>query len=125
MPIVIRLDRELVEPKMTLTELDSICRELDCQPGDLLEYVAKAGDDFLDAWGGSPGGGSEPVKPCPSGMAFVADGSAETVTRVQQSWQRPVPRACLGLRCRRRQNPARAERPTGSVATVVRPAGDA
>lgn len=66
MPIVIRLDRELVERKMTLTELaervgitvanlsilktgkakairletlESICREIDCQPGDLLEYV--------------------------------------------------------------------------------------
>ncbi len=67
MPIVIRLDRELVERKMTLTELservgitpanlsilktgkakavrlatlEAICRELDCQPGDILEYVA-------------------------------------------------------------------------------------
>ncbi|PRZ09388.1 putative transcriptional regulator [Isoptericola sp. CG 20/1183] len=66
MPIVIRLDRMLVERKMTLTELadrvgvtvanlsilktgkaravrlatlDAICRELDCQPGDLLEHV--------------------------------------------------------------------------------------
>lgn len=65
MPIVIRLDRILVERKMTLTELadrvgitvvnlsilktgkaravrlatlEAICRELDCQPGDLLEY---------------------------------------------------------------------------------------
>lgn len=73
MPIVIRLDRELVERKMTLTELserigitvanlsilktgkakavrlstlESICRELDCQPGDVLEYVAEVGDDF-------------------------------------------------------------------------------
>ena len=69
MPIVIRLDRELVERKMTLTELServgitvanlsilktgkakavrlstlaSICRELDCQPGDILEYDADA-----------------------------------------------------------------------------------
>jgi putative transcriptional regulator len=76
MPIVIRLDRELVERKMTLTELservgitvanlsilktgkakavrlstlESICRELDCQPGDILEYVAEAGDDVMDA----------------------------------------------------------------------------
>lgn len=67
MPIVIRLNRKLVERKMTLTQLaervgitvanlsilktgkakavrletlESICRELDCQPGDLLEYVA-------------------------------------------------------------------------------------
>ena len=66
MPIVIRLDRELVERKMTLTELservgitvanlsilktgkakavrlstlESICRELDCQPGELLEWT--------------------------------------------------------------------------------------
>ena len=70
MPIVIRLDRELVERKMTLRELserigitvanlsilktgkakavrlstlESICRELDCQPGDVLEYVPAAG----------------------------------------------------------------------------------
>ena len=73
MPIVIRLDRELVERKMTLTELservgitvanlsilktgkakairlstlESICQELHCQPGDILEYVA---DDVTDA----------------------------------------------------------------------------
>lgn len=66
MSIVVRLDRMLVERKMTLTELadrvgitvanlsilktgkaravriatlDAICRELDCQPGDLLEYI--------------------------------------------------------------------------------------
>ncbi|MFT3872832.1 MAG: helix-turn-helix transcriptional regulator [Nocardioides sp.] len=72
MPIVIRLDRELVEQKMTLTELserigitmanlsilktgkakavrfstlESICQALDCQPGDILEYVAEAADD--------------------------------------------------------------------------------
>lgn len=72
MPIVIRLDRELVERKMTLTELserigitmanlsilktgkakavrfstlESICRELDCQPGDVLQYIAGSGDD--------------------------------------------------------------------------------
>lgn len=65
MPIVIRLDRVLLERRMTLTELadrvgitvanlsilktgkaravrlatlEAICRELDCQPGDLLEY---------------------------------------------------------------------------------------
>lgn len=64
--IVTRLDRMLVERKMTLTELsvrvgisvpnlsilktgkarairlatlDAICRELRCQPGDLLDYV--------------------------------------------------------------------------------------
>lgn len=66
MAIVIRLDRMLVERKMTLTELadrvditvanlsilktgkakavrlatlDAICRELGCQPGDVLEYT--------------------------------------------------------------------------------------
>ncbi|HEY9290577.1 MAG TPA: helix-turn-helix transcriptional regulator [Microlunatus sp.] len=66
MSIVIRLDRMLVERKMTLTELadrigitvanlsilktgkaravrlatlDAICRELDCQPGELFEYI--------------------------------------------------------------------------------------
>jgi putative transcriptional regulator len=73
MPIVIRLDRELVERKMSLAELservgitpanlsilktgkakavrlatlEAICRELGCQPGDILEYVA--GDDDTD-----------------------------------------------------------------------------
>lgn len=66
MPIETRLDRMLVERKMTLTELadrigitvanlsilktgkakavrlatlEAICRELDCQPGDLFVYV--------------------------------------------------------------------------------------
>lgn len=66
MPIEVKLDRMLLERKMTLTELadrvgitlanlsilktgkaravrlgtlEAICRELDCQPGDLLEYV--------------------------------------------------------------------------------------
>ncbi|MFE6968139.1 helix-turn-helix domain-containing protein [Isoptericola sp. NPDC057653] len=66
MPIVVRLDRMLVERGMTLTELadrvgitvanlsilktgkakavrlatlDAVCRELDCQPGELLEHV--------------------------------------------------------------------------------------
>lgn len=66
MAIVIRLDRMLVERTMTLTELaervgitvanlsilktgkakavrlatlDAICRELACEPGDLLEHV--------------------------------------------------------------------------------------
>lgn len=69
MPIVTRLDRMLVERKVTLTELsgrigitvanlsilktgkakavrlatlEAICRELDCQPGDLLEYIDRA-----------------------------------------------------------------------------------
>jgi putative transcriptional regulator len=65
MAILVRLDRVLLEKGITLTELadrigialpnlsilktnkarairfstlDAICRELDCQPGDLLEY---------------------------------------------------------------------------------------
>ncbi|MEL7977345.1 helix-turn-helix transcriptional regulator [Isoptericola sp. F-RaC21] len=69
MPIMIRLDRMLVERRMTLTELadrvgitvanlsilktgkaravrlatlDAVCRELECQPGDLLEHVDEA-----------------------------------------------------------------------------------
>jgi putative transcriptional regulator len=68
-PIVSRLDRLLLERQMTLTELaervgvtivnlsilktnkaravrfstlEAICRELDCQPGDLLVYVPAA-----------------------------------------------------------------------------------
>lgn len=80
MPIVIRLDRELVERKMTLTELservgitvanlsilktgkakavrlstlEAVCRELDCQPGDILEYIAEADDDVTGAQGDS------------------------------------------------------------------------
>jgi putative transcriptional regulator len=71
MPINVNLDRVLLERKMTLTELadrigitianlsilktnkarairfstlDAICRELSCQPGDILEYVAGPGD---------------------------------------------------------------------------------
>jgi putative transcriptional regulator len=67
MAIEVRLDRMLLERRMTLTELAdrvgitvanlsilktgkakavrlqtlaAICRELDCQPGDLLEYVS-------------------------------------------------------------------------------------
>ncbi len=66
MPIIVRLDRVMVERKITLTELaervgitlanlsilktgkarairfstlEAICRELGCQPGDILEYV--------------------------------------------------------------------------------------
>lgn len=65
MPILINLDRIMIERKMSLTELaervgltlanlsilktnkakavrfstlDALCRELQCQPGDLLEY---------------------------------------------------------------------------------------
>lgn len=67
MPIIIRLDRVLADRKMQLSELaekvdisivnlsnlktgkvrairfstlDSICKELNCQPGDILEYVS-------------------------------------------------------------------------------------
>lgn len=70
MAIEIRLDHMLLERKMTLTELadrvgitvpnlsilktgkakavrlgtlDAICRELDCQPGDLIVYVGPPG----------------------------------------------------------------------------------
>ena len=66
MPIIVRLDRVMVEQKITLTELaervgitmanlsilktgkarairfstlEAICRELGCRPGDILEYV--------------------------------------------------------------------------------------
>ena len=66
MPIILRLDRVMADRKMSLNELservgianvnlskiktgkvsairfstlDAICRELNCQPGDILEYV--------------------------------------------------------------------------------------
>ena len=68
MPIITRLDRLLVDRKVTLTDLadrvgitianlsilktgkakairfstlEAVCRELECQPGDLLEYRSK------------------------------------------------------------------------------------
>lgn len=71
MPIVINLDLMLVKRKMSLTELsqkvgvtianlsvlkqghvrairfstlEGICQALDCQPGDILEYVKNAGE---------------------------------------------------------------------------------
>jgi putative transcriptional regulator len=71
MPIRVNLDRMLLERRITLTELaervgitvanasilktgkarairfstlEAICRELDCQPGDILEYVERAPD---------------------------------------------------------------------------------
>lgn len=71
MPVVVRLDRLLVERKVTLTHLsqrigitianlsilktnkarairfstlEALCRELECQPGDLLEYAEEDGD---------------------------------------------------------------------------------
>lgn len=66
MPIIVRLDRIMADRKISLTELagrvgitmanlsllknekvrairfstlEALCRELDCQPGDLLEYA--------------------------------------------------------------------------------------
>lgn len=72
MPIVLRLDRVMADRKMTLKELaehvgisyvnlskiktgkvqgvrfstlEDICRTLDCQPGDILEYVREEDDD--------------------------------------------------------------------------------
>jgi putative transcriptional regulator len=71
MPIIVNLDLELVKRKMRLTDLservgvtianlsilkqgkakairfstlEAICRELDCQPGDILEYQPPAVD---------------------------------------------------------------------------------
>ncbi len=68
MPIIIRLDRVMADRKISLTELagrvgitmanlsllkngkvrairfstlEALCRELDCRPGDLLEYSSK------------------------------------------------------------------------------------
>lgn len=73
--ILIRLDRLLLERRMSLTELsdrvgvtmanlsilktgkaravrfstlDALCRELDCQPGDLLAHEPGPGDVFED-----------------------------------------------------------------------------
>jgi putative transcriptional regulator len=75
MPIRVNLDRVLVERRMSLTELadrvgvtivnlsilktgkakavrfstlDALCRELDCQPGDLLHFVPGPPDDPED-----------------------------------------------------------------------------
>jgi putative transcriptional regulator len=75
MPIRVNLDRVLVERRMSLTELadrvgvtivnlsilktgkakavrfstlDALCRELDCQPGDLLHFVPGPPDDQED-----------------------------------------------------------------------------
>ena len=76
MAIRVQLDRVLVERRMSLTELadrvgvtvanlsilktgkaravrfstlDALCRELDCQPGDLLAHEPGPGDVFDDA----------------------------------------------------------------------------
>jgi putative transcriptional regulator len=84
-PIVSRLDRLLLERRMTLTELaervgvtivnlsilktnkaravrfstlEAICRELGCQPGDLLAYVpAEEQTPATGPAGGRPGSG--------------------------------------------------------------------
>ena len=75
MAIVIRLDRVLADRKMQLTQLasrigitlanlsnlktgkvrairfttlDAICRELGCQPGDILEYEPSIGEEEWD-----------------------------------------------------------------------------
>jgi len=72
MPIIVNLDMQLVKRKMKLTDLaervgitianlsilklgkakairfstlEAICRELDCQPGDILEYRAEDRSD--------------------------------------------------------------------------------
>jgi len=79
MPIRIRLDRILLERRMSLTELadrvgvtianlsilktgkarairfstlDALCRELECQPGDLVEFEAGPPIDPEDDGGG-------------------------------------------------------------------------
>jgi len=71
MPIDVKLDLVMVKKRMSLTELsarigismtnlsllktgkvkgvrfstlDSLCRELDCQPGDILEYIPASDD---------------------------------------------------------------------------------
>jgi putative transcriptional regulator len=78
MPIRVNLDRMLVKRRMSLTELadrvgvtianlsilktgkarairfstlDALCRELDCQPGDLLVHVPGPPDEASDADG--------------------------------------------------------------------------
>ena len=89
MPIRVKLDRMLVDRRMSLTELadrvgvtlanlsilktgkaravrfstlDRLCRELDCQPGDLLVFEPGPPDldeepsDGLEAEGGAPEG---------------------------------------------------------------------
>jgi len=72
MPIRVTLDRVLLDRRMSLTELcdrvgitlanlsilktgkakavrfttlEALCRELDCQPGDLLQFISDADDD--------------------------------------------------------------------------------
>ncbi|AWB94693.1 transcriptional regulator [Agromyces badenianii] len=87
MPIVVRIDLELARRKMSVgefaervgltpanvavlkngrakavrfTTLDAMCRVLECQPGDLLEWVDEEGeagalDDAAERGGGGPG----------------------------------------------------------------------
>ena len=39
MPIIVNLDVMMAKRKISLGDLaEKICRELDCQPGDILEY---------------------------------------------------------------------------------------
>jgi len=76
MPIAVNLDLMLVKRKMTLTELsrrvgisvtnlsllktgkvrgirfatlDAVCRELECQPGDVLTHTCETGDEHDSA----------------------------------------------------------------------------
>ena len=89
MPIVVHLDRLLYERELSLTDLsnrigltvanlsilktgkarairfstlEAICRELDCQPGHLLEHVAGA-----DASEAEPAGSLRPIEPVDDG----------------------------------------------------------
>lgn len=75
MSVIFRLDRVMADRKISLTELaaridltnsnlsilktgkaravristlEALCRELNCQPGDLLEYQADEGDEPLE-----------------------------------------------------------------------------
>lgn len=93
MPIIVKLDRILLERKMTLTELAervgitlanisilktnkaravrfstlaAICRELDCQPSDLLEYVPGASiesRESVESGRSAEAGGSQHEEP--------------------------------------------------------------
>ena len=45
MAIIIRLDRILVVRAIRFSTLDAICEALNCQPGDILEYVCTNYDD--------------------------------------------------------------------------------
>ncbi len=100
MPIIVKLDRILLERKMTLTELAervgitlanisilktnkaravrfstlaAICRELGCQPSDLLEYVPGAGIENRKSGEKSEAGGSHHEKPIEDKAAAPSD----------------------------------------------------